>query len=238
MPTEAGKLAGKLAVVTGASRGIGRAIAFRLAGAGAGVALIARSTAALHAVAAELRALPDCGLVLVAAADVADPDAVTAAADAIHAGAGAVDLLVNNAGDVLRRPLADTTDSEWRRVIAVNLDGCFHTIRAFADDLVARRGRIINIASISGRQGTALLSGYCAAKHGVVGLTRAMAEELRPAGVAVNAICPGSVDTEMLRRGLPDARPDMTPEEIAETAMFLAADAPAALTGSCIDVFG
>ena len=83
-----------------------------------------------------------------------------------------------------------------------------------------------------------MLAAYCAAKHGVVGLTRSLAEELRAAKVFVNAICPGSVDTAMLRKGLPDARPDMTPDDIARTALFLATDAPDALTGTCVDVFG
>jgi NAD(P)-dependent dehydrogenase (short-subunit alcohol dehydrogenase family) len=109
--------------------------------------------------------------------------------------------------------------------------------RAFGNDVRSQHGRIINIASIAGRQGTAGLAAYCAAKHAVVGFTRALAIELH--GVAtVNAICPGSVDTQMLQEGLPGAIPDMTPNDIANTALFLAADAPTALTGSCMDVFG
>jgi NAD(P)-dependent dehydrogenase (short-subunit alcohol dehydrogenase family) len=120
----------------------------------------------------------------------------------------------------------------------VNLDGTFYVTRAFLDDLIARRGRIINISSIAGRQGTPELAAYNAAKHGVVGLTRSLAEELRDRGVQVNAICPGSVDTAMLRQGRPGAAPKMTPDDIARTALFLAADAPDALTGACLDVFG
>ncbi len=100
------------------------------------------------------------------------------------------------------------------------------------------RGRIINMASIAGRRGTPLLGAYCAAKYGVVGLTQALAKELRPNGIAVNVICPGSVDTEMLAIGQPGAKPDMTPAEVARVALFLAADAPAAMTGQCVDVFG
>ena len=94
------------------------------------------------------------------------------------------------------------------------------------------------MASIAGRQGTPMLTAYCAAKHGVVGLTRALAEELRPQGIAVNAICPGSVDTDMLKIGMPGGTARMTPDDVARAALFLAADAPPALTGSCIDVFG
>jgi NAD(P)-dependent dehydrogenase (short-subunit alcohol dehydrogenase family) len=101
-----------------------------------------------------------------------------------------------------------------------------------------KRGRFINVASISGRLGTAGLTAYCAAKHGVVGLTRALAEEVRGDGLSVNAICPGSVDTDMLRVGMPGATPRMTPEQIAQVALFLATDAPPAMTGSCVDVFG
>jgi NAD(P)-dependent dehydrogenase (short-subunit alcohol dehydrogenase family) len=234
--TSAGRLAGKAAVVTGASRGIGRAIAQHLAGAGARVAVLARRGDALAQVVADIRAAGGDAIAVVC--DVADPAQVAAAADAVRAALGPIDILVNNAGAVVRRPAFDITDAEWRRVLAVNLDGTFFVSRAFGADLVARAGRIINIASIAGREGTALLSAYCAAKHGVVGLTRALAEELRSAKVAVNAICPGSVDTEMLREGLPGATPDMTPDDIARTALFLAADAPPALTGACIDVYG
>jgi NAD(P)-dependent dehydrogenase (short-subunit alcohol dehydrogenase family) len=123
-------------------------------------------------------------------------------------------------------------------VLAVNLDGTFFVTRAFLAELTRVSGRVINIASIAGREGTPLLAAYCAAKHGVVGLTRALAEELRTAKVSVNAICPGSVDTAMLREGMPGARADMTPDDIARTVLFLAHAAPSALTGSCIDVFG
>jgi NAD(P)-dependent dehydrogenase (short-subunit alcohol dehydrogenase family) len=176
--------------------------------------------------------------VVVAIADVSDSGAVNAAAMVLRAALGPADILVNNAGAVLRKPAFDITDAEWRRILAVNLDGVFHTTRSFGPDLALRRGRIINIASIAGSQGTPLLSAYCAAKHAVVGLTRALAEELRDAGVCVNAVCPGSVDTAMLNEGMPGAAARMSPEDIARTVLFLAAEAPAALTGACIDVFG
>lgn len=234
--TAPGLLAGGTAVVTGASRGIGRAIALRLAEAGAEVALWARDAGALQGVAREIEAAG--GRAQPITCDVTDPAAVAAAAERVRHTMSAVRTIVNNAGAVLRKPTREITDAEWRAVMAVNLDGTFHVTRAFVDDLTRDGGRVINIASIAGREGTALLAAYCAAKHGVVGLTRALAEELRAAKVSVNAVCPGSVDTAMLREGMPDARPEMTPDDIARTVLFLATGAPIALTGACIDVYG
>jgi len=229
-------LAGGTAVVTGASRGIGRAIALGLAEAGAAVALWARDTIALQEVAGEIIARG--GRAVAIACDVTDSAQVNRAAETVRAAMAPVTVVVNNAGAVLRKATAEITDDEWRRVQAVNLDGTFFVTRAFLPDLTRSRGRIINIASRAGREGTPFLAAYCAAKHGVVGLTRALAEELRTAKVSVNAICPGSVDTAMLREGIPGASPDMTPDDIARTALFLAHGAPAALTGACIDVYG
>lgn len=229
-------LEGTTAVVTGASRGIGRAIAHALAGAGADLALWARDAGALAAVADEVRARGGRAVPIVC--DVADAAAVRAAAEQTRAALPPVRVVVNNAGAVLRKPTAEIEDAEWHRVLAVNLDGTFFVTRAFLTELTRVSGRVINIASIAGREGTPLLAAYCAAKHGVVGLTRALAEELRTAKVSVNAICPGSVDTAMLREGMPGARADMTPDDIARTVLFLAHEAPSALTGSCIDVFG
>jgi len=228
------------AIVTGASRGIGRAIARRLAAAGADVALWARDANALQEVEREIRATG--GRAHVTICDVTDPAAVERAAQIVREAMPPVRIVVNNAGAVLRKPTAEISDAEWRSVMAVNTDGTFYVTRAFLPDLVRDGGRIINISSRAGREGTALLAAYCAAKHAIVGLTRALAEELRAAKVSVNAICPGSVDTAMLREGLPDARPEMTPDDIAATALFLASPppdgAPDALTGACIDVYG
>lgn len=229
-------LAGSTAVVTGASRGIGRAIAMRLAEAGSEVALWARDASALRMVAGEISAARGRARAIVV--DVTDSDAVNRASDLVRATMPPVRTVVNNAGAVLRKSTEAITDEEWRRVMAVNLDGTFYVTRAFIADLEHNQGRVINISSISGREGTSLLAAYCAAKHGVIGLTRALAEELRTAKVSVNAICPGSVDTAMLREGMPGARPDMSPDDIAKTALFLAHAAPQALTGACIDVYG
>jgi NAD(P)-dependent dehydrogenase (short-subunit alcohol dehydrogenase family) len=231
-----GPLAGSTALVTGASRGIGRAIALRLAEAGAEVALWARDANALRMVAAEISAARGKARAIVV--DVTDSDAVNQASDLVRATMPPVRTVVNNAGVVLRKSTEAVTDEEWRRVMAVNLDGTFYVTRAFIADLEHNQGRVINISSISGREGTSLLAAYCAAKHGVIGLTRALAEELRTAKVSVNAICPGSVDTAMLREGMPGARPDMSPDDIAKTVLFLAYAAPPALTGACIDVYG
>lgn len=231
-----GPLAGSTAVVTGASRGIGRAIAMRLAEAGAEVALWARDSTALRMVASEITA--NRGKARAIMVDVTDPDAVNRASDLVRATMPMIRTVVNNAGAVLRKSTEAITDEEWRRVMAVNLDGTFYVTRAFIPDLERSQGRVINISSISGREGTSMLASYCAAKHGVIGLTRALAEELRTAKVCVNAICPGSVDTAMLREGMPGVRPDMSPDDIAKTALFLAHAAPQALTGACIDVYG
>jgi len=228
------------AVVTGASRGIGRAIARRLAAAGADVALWARDAGALAEVEREIAAAGGRARAIVC--DVTDSAAVERAAQLVRDTMPPVRVVVNNAGAVLRKSTAEITDAEWRRVMAVNTDGTFYVTRAFLADLVRVSGRVINISSRAGREGTALLAAYCAAKHAIVGFTRALAEELRAAKVSVNAICPGSVDTAMLREGLPGARPDMTPDDIADTALFLASPpplgAPAALTGACIDIYG
>ena len=231
-----GELAGKVCVVTGASRGIGAAIARRLAAADATVGLLARSAADLAALVDELTragaraAWAEC--------DVTDPAQLASAAARLRAALGPIDVLVNNAGIVVRKPALEHTDDDWRRTFAVNVDGTFFATRAFAADVIARRGRIINVASIAGRQGSPMLSAYSASKHAVVGFTRSLADELRPAGVAVNAICPGSVDTDMLRHGHPGGVAAMTADDVAATAFFLAAHAPPALTGSCVDMFG
>ena len=177
------RLAGKVAIVTGASRGIGKAIAKAFAREGAAVGLIARS--GLEEAAAEVG-----GRFAWAVADVADSRAVDVAAQALRAALGPADLVVNNAGNVVRGPTRELSDEDWRSVLSVNLDGTFYVTRAFLDDVIARRGRIINISSIAGRQGTPELAAYNAAKHGVVGLTRSLAEELRDRGVQVNAIYP------------------------------------------------
>jgi NAD(P)-dependent dehydrogenase (short-subunit alcohol dehydrogenase family) len=230
------RLDGKLAVVTGASRGIGRAVALALAREGARVAGCSLQPPGefLDELPAEQRR----GSWL-AACDVRERAEVERFADEVLARAGAPDILVNNAGTVVRRAFVALSDADWNEVLGANLHGTFLVTRAFLPSMLSREGgRIINVSSIAGRQGTSLLTAYCAAKHGVVGLTRALAEELRENGIAVNAICPGSVDTDMLKVGMPGGTAKMTAEHVARVALFLAAESPPALTGSCIDVFG
>jgi NAD(P)-dependent dehydrogenase (short-subunit alcohol dehydrogenase family) len=215
-------LLGKIAVVTGASRGIGRAIADALVRAGANVVGCART--------------PGPG---VEACDVRQPAEVSRFAAMVQKRLGAPDFLVNNAGTVARARLDLLSVESWDDVVDANLKGTFLVTRAFLPGMRARGGgRIVNIASISGRQGTAGLTAYCAAKHGVVGLTRALAQEVREDRIAVNAVCPGSVDTEMLRSGMPGAKPDMSPEDVTGVVLYLLGAAPLAMTGSCVDVFG
>lgn len=231
------QLEGRLAVVTGASRGIGRATAAAFAKAGARVVGCARRTEGesfLDDLKAEER--ERCRLF---ACDVRDGTQVSRWRDHVERELGPACVLVNNAGIVARAPLEELSEHTWSDVVAANLTGTFLVTRAFLPGMKSRRsGRIINLSSIAGRAGTPMLSAYCSAKHGVVGLTRSLAEELRDHGIAVNAICPGSVDTEMLNQGMPGATPKMTPDDVAAVALFLATTAPAALTGACIDVFG
>lgn len=231
------ELAGRVTVVTGASRGIGRATAVAFAKAGARVVGCARKVEGgsfVDDLAAETR--ERCRFF---ACDVRDGAQVSRFRDEVEAAFGPADVLVNNAGIVARAPVESLSEHTWNDVVASNLTGTFLLTRAFVPGMKSRRsGRIINVSSIAGRAGTPMLSAYCAAKHGVVGLTRSLAEELRDHGIAVNAICPGSVDTEMLQQGLPGATPKMTPDDVAAVALFLASAAPMALTGACIDVFG
>jgi 3-oxoacyl-[acyl-carrier protein] reductase len=228
---------GRVAVVTGASRGIGRAIAALFAKQGARVAGCARSVRAgsfLDDLSPDERRR--C---VNATCDIRSARDVTSFRDDVQAALGAPDILVNNAGIVARESALTLTEETWNDVLASNLTGTFRVTQAFLPAMKARRnGRIINIASVAGRTGTPLLSAYCAAKHGVVGLTRSLAEEFRADGISVNAICPGSVDTEMLKQGMPGGTPKMSADEVARVALFLAALAPPALTGACIDVFG
>lgn len=222
----------ELAIVTGASRGIGRAVALAFAARGFDVALFARTEAALLDVARACRAL---GVdATIHGCDVADVDAVNTAAASI---ARTPRVVVNNAGIVHRSPLVETTPEQWRAVIAVNLDATFYVTRAFLPSMLAAKlGRIVNVSSISATLGTARQISYCASKWGVLGFTKALAEELRGSGLQTLSVLPGSTDTDMLKgSGFP---PLMQPEDVAKVILYAALEAPDAMNGSSLDVFG
>ena len=238
------RLDGRTAIVTGASRGLGAAMAIALAEAGADVALVARGDLAATAAAVEKvgrRALPIC-------ADLAD----RAAPAAIMKAAGDADILVNNAGIIRRSNALEYSDEDWDAVIEVNLRSVFVLSREFARALVGRGspGRIINVASLLSFQGGIRVPAYTAAKSGLLGLTRAMANELAPQGINVNAIAPGYMETDNTTalRSDPERSKDIlaripagrwgTPEDIKGATVFLASAASAYVHGTVIAVDG
>jgi NAD(P)-dependent dehydrogenase (short-subunit alcohol dehydrogenase family) len=180
-------------LVTGASRGIGAAVAARLARDGHRVALLARDAAALDAVRAGLP-----GPALSVAADVTDAEAVAAAVARVEQEWGPVEVLVSNAGTGFAAPLADTSDADWARMLDLNLTAPFRLVRRVLPPMVERGwGRIVVVASVVAKRGEAQVAAYTAAKHGALGLVRAAAAEVARSGVTVNAVCPGYVDTPM-----------------------------------------
>ncbi|MGH6720089.1 MAG: SDR family oxidoreductase [Alphaproteobacteria bacterium] len=243
------RLDGRVALVTGASRGLGRAMAEGLARAGAHVVLNGRDAATLDARMAEFRS---AGLAASTAPfDVTDALAAVAAVASIAARHGRLDILVNNAGKVGRAPLAEFSDELWASVIDADLTACFRLAREAARPMVAARwGRIVNIASIMAQVARPTVVAYAAAKGGLVALTRALAVELAPHGVTCNAIAPGYFMTELTDpiRANPDfdamvrARTPMgrwaEAAELAGPAVFLASDAASYVTGQVLTVDG
>ena len=189
-------LTGRTAVVTGASQGIGAAVAEGLARAGCAVLLTARNLANLTAVADSIRAAG--GVAHPVACDVTDPDSVQALAHEAQARLGRADILVNNAGTAVSAALEKTTLPEWQRLFAVNVTGTFLCTQALIGPMAGRGwGRVVNIASVAGLAGAKYISAYAASKHAVIGFTRSVAAEYAARGVTVNAVCPGYVDTPL-----------------------------------------
>ena len=238
----------KVALVTGGSRGIGRAIALRLAADGADVAIIyAGNAEAAARTEADVRALGVRALAL--KCDVSDEGEANAAAAAVREALGGVDILVNNAGVTRDKLALRMTGEDFDAVIGVNLRGTFNMIRALYADFMRRRaGRIINIASVAGIMGNAGQANYAASKAGVIGLTKTIARELAPRGVTCNAIAPGFIETDMTAAMNPAAAEAMTkaiplgkpgrPEDVAALAAFLAGDEAGYITGAVIPVDG
>ncbi|HSO30775.1 MAG TPA: 3-oxoacyl-[acyl-carrier-protein] reductase [Candidatus Sulfomarinibacteraceae bacterium] len=242
------ELSGKSAIVTGGSRGIGRAIALRLATQGADLAFSYRgNAAAAEETAAAIRVLGRRALPF--QGDATDPEAADALVKATIEAFGKVDILVNNAGitrdDLIMRMSLDA----WRSVLETNLFGAFYAIKAVTRPMLkARAGRIINITSVSGQAGQTGQANYSAAKAGLIGLTKATARELASRGITCNAVAPGFVLTE-LTQDLPQPLQDEinartplgrfgTPEEIANAVAFLASDEAAYITGQVLAVDG
>ncbi len=252
-------LQGRHILVTGASRGIGRAIAARLAGAGATLTLLARDPERLSATAAELSAAAGTKVHPIPL-DLTDGPAIGPAVAEAEARCGSLAGLVNNAGTGKSSPFLRMTDAHWQEMLAVNLTSAFALTRAVLPGMLERGdGRIVNVASTAGLTGYSYVAAYCAAKHGLVGLTRALAVEVARKGVTVNAVCPGYTATDMLDATLdnivgktgrsreealktlvadnPQGRP-VAPEEVAEAVAFLLSPAAAAVNGVCLPVDG
>ncbi|MFO0581329.1 MAG: SDR family oxidoreductase [Anaeromyxobacter sp.] len=219
------------AIVTGGGRGIGLAAARALTARGLAVTVFARGEAELAAAVRAGAAARACRGDVAVEADVARLVAEHERA------LGPVDVLVNDAGVLVRGLAEETSPADFRRVLDVNLTGAFLCARAVIPGMKARRrGRIVNVASISATLGTAGATAYNASKWGLVGLTKCLAEELRDHGVACLAVSPGSTDTAMLRET--PFEPRMTPEDVAKVIAFAALDAPLATTGANLEVFG
>jgi NAD(P)-dependent dehydrogenase (short-subunit alcohol dehydrogenase family) len=251
-------LQNRIALVTGAGRGIGRAIALAFAAEGAKVAVTARSTAELEDVTGQIRAAGGTSLAI--SADISDRTAPPRIVSQVKQTFGPIGILVNNAGvgsSADPRPVVEFDDAFWDLSLAVNLTAPYLLCKAVLPDMLARNhGRIVTVASIAGKIGTLHGAAYSASKHGVLGLTRTLALEVAANGITVNAICPGPVHTRMndrrieydaARRGVSFEEQEriqtplgrrLEPNEIAPLAVYLASDAACAVTGQAYNVCG
>ncbi len=229
------QLEGCIVLITGAGRGIGRGLATVFAEAGCGVAALARSVTELNETCELVRKSGRRALAL--PCDVTDQAQVIEAVGAAESHFGRIDILINNAGYAHFQPFHELPAEEWERTLDVNLTGPFHCIQAALPGMMERRaGRIINISSLAGLKPYPEQSAYCAAKHGVNGLTKALAMELREYNIGVHAICPGGIDTELTRKAMPDRDKSewMTPEDVAHAALYLARLSPRAATDELV----
>jgi 3-oxoacyl-[acyl-carrier protein] reductase len=240
-------LANKVAVVTGASRGIGSAIAHNLSKAGAKIVLISRNIDALKSVEAEIKS--NGGDAISIAADVSNLQSFTDVVNQVVEIWGTVDILINNAGITRDNVIMRLKEEDWDAVIDINLKGCFNGIKSVTRPMMkARCGRIINITSVIGLMGNSGQSNYAASKAGILGLTKSIAKELGSRKITVNAIAPGYIQTEMtdnldetsrdnLIRSIPLQRLGQ-PQEIADLVCFLASNEAAYITGQTLNVDG
>ena len=222
-------LEGKNCIVTGASSGIGLAVARQLAQEKARICLVARSVEKLQAVSLELGQAGEKPLVAVA--DVANEEQVRRAVEGALSGFGAVDVLINSAGTTYFTPMSDTTQEQWDQVVDSNLKGVFLLCKHVMPHMLSRgRGDIVNIASIAAHQGFENATAYCAAKHGVLGFSRALALEVRKRGVRVITVSPGSVDTPLWDRmeSSPDRARMLRAEDVAESVVAALTISPTA----------